>query len=64
MIMAKKLEITLVRGLAGKNKKQIATVKSLGLRRPRQVVVHEDTPMIRGMVLKVQHLVRVRELED
>ncbi len=62
--MAKKLEITLVRGLAGKNKKQIATVRSLGLRKPGQVVIHEDNPMIRGMILKVQYMVRVRELED
>ncbi len=62
--MAKKLEITLVRGLAGKNKDQIVTVKRLGLRKPRQVVVHEDTPMIRGMIHKVQHLIQVRELED
>ncbi len=62
--MAKKLEITLVRGLAGKNKRQVATAKSLGLKKPGQVRVHEDTPMIRGMILKVQHLVKVRELED
>jgi len=62
--MAKKLEITLIRGLAGKNKKQIATVKCLGLKKPRQVAIHEDTPMIRGMIRKVQHLVQVRELED
>ncbi len=62
--MAKKLEITLIRGLAGKNKNQIVTVKCLGLKKPWQVVVHEDTPVIRGMIHKVQHLVQVRELED
>ena len=62
--MAKRLEITLVRGLAGKNKDQIVTVKRLGLRKPRQVVVPEDTPVIRGMIHKVQHLIQVRELED
>ncbi len=61
--MAKRLEITLRRGLAGKNRRHIATVKALGLRRPRQVVMHEDSPMIRGMVRKVGHLLSVRELD-
>lgn len=59
-----RLEITLARGLAGKSEIHKATAKSLGLRRPRQVRIHRDTPMIRGMVSKIQHLVKVREMED
>jgi large subunit ribosomal protein L30 len=39
--------------------KQRATVRGLGLRRMHQVVEREDTPMVRGMVKKVPHLVEI-----
>ncbi len=60
---AKRLRITLVKSPIGYSKRQKATVRSLGLRRLHQTVEHEDTPMIRGMVAKVAHLVRVEEVE-
>lgn len=37
------------------------TVRGLGFRRLHQVVEHQDTPAIRGMILKVRHLVEVVE---
>ena len=37
------------------------TVRGLGLRSLHQVVEHQDTPAIRGMILKVRHLVEVVE---
>lgn len=40
---------------------QKATVKALGFRKLNQVVVHEATPQILGMVKKVQHLLEVVE---
>ena len=40
------------------------TVRGLGLRRLHQVVEHGDTPMIRGMVNKVSHLVRIEEVTE
>ncbi len=40
---------------------QRATVRGLGLRRMQQVVERQDTPMIRGMINKVPHLVAVVE---
>jgi large subunit ribosomal protein L30 len=40
---------------------QRATVRGLGLRRMHQVVEREDTPMVRGMIKKVPHLVAVVE---
>ncbi len=40
---------------------QRATVRGLGLRRMYQVVEREDTPMVRGMINKVPHLVEVVE---
>lgn len=44
----------------GKNKK---IVKSLGLRKINQTVVHKDTPSIRGMVEKVSQYIEVEEIE-
>ncbi|MRH44852.1 50S ribosomal protein L30 [Aquibacillus halophilus] len=60
--MAKQLEITLTRSVIGRSEIQKATVKTLGLRKIRQTVVREDTPVVRGMVNKVSHLVTVKEV--
>jgi large subunit ribosomal protein L30 len=38
-----------------------ATIRGLGFRRMQQVVERDDTPSIRGMLLKVRHLVVVEE---
>ncbi|WP_374720868.1 50S ribosomal protein L30 [Peribacillus tepidiphilus] len=59
--MAKKLEITLTRSLIGRPEDQRITVKTLGLRKLHQTVVHDDNPAIRGMINKVSHLVTVKE---
>jgi large subunit ribosomal protein L30 len=40
---------------------QKATIKALGFRKLNQVVEHESTPQILGMVRKVQHLIQVVE---
>jgi large subunit ribosomal protein L30 len=45
----------------GSNKQQLATLRSLGLRRIGQSVEVSDTPQIRGMIAKVSHLVEVQE---
>jgi len=55
------LRITLVRSPIGYNKKQKGTVRALGLRRLNQTVEQPDTPEIRGMITKIQHLVQVEE---
>jgi large subunit ribosomal protein L30 len=57
----KTLRITLVKSPIGYDKRQKGTLRALGLRRMHQTVEHEDTPVIRGMVAKVRHLVRVEE---
>jgi large subunit ribosomal protein L30 len=57
-----KLKITLKKSTIGCKDDQIATVKALGLKKIRDVVEHEDTPQIRGMVNKVSHLVDVKEV--
>ncbi|HAA37479.1 MAG TPA: 50S ribosomal protein L30 [Firmicutes bacterium] len=60
--MAKQLRITLVRSVIGRPEPQRRTVEALGLKKINQVVEHEDTPQIRGMINKVSHLVQVEEL--
>ncbi len=57
--MAGKLEIQQIRSVAGTSAHQRRVIKSLGLRRREQTVVHDDTPTIRGMIDKVFHLVKV-----
>jgi large subunit ribosomal protein L30 len=61
--MAKKLVITYRKSAIGYNKTQKGTIRALGLRRLNQTVEHEDTPIVRGMVDKVRHLVDVEEVE-
>lgn len=39
-------------------------MKALGLRRPHDTVEHQDTPQIRGMLAKVNHLVSIEESEE
>jgi large subunit ribosomal protein L30 len=55
------LQITLVRSPIGYSQRQKLTVRALGLRRLNQTVEQEDTPVIRGMIAKVNHLVEVEE---
>ncbi|PAE01887.1 50S ribosomal protein L30, partial [Bacillus paralicheniformis] len=56
-----KLEITLKRSVIGRPEDQRITVRTLGLKKTNQTVVHEDNAAIRGMVNKVSHLVSVKE---
>ncbi|RPJ51560.1 MAG: 50S ribosomal protein L30 [Chloroflexi bacterium] len=58
----KKLRITYVKSSIGYSERHKATIRTLGLRRLNQSVVHEDTPTVRGMLAKVNHLVRVEEV--
>ena len=57
-----KLKITLKRGLAGEKKVHRKVAHALGLRRPRQTVVRNDSPQIRGMVYAVRHLLTVEKV--
>lgn len=59
-----KLKITLTRSLIGRNEKQRATVKALGLNKTQSSVVQEDTPVIRGMIKKVDFLLKVEEIAE
>jgi len=58
----KTLKVTLTKSPIGYSSRQKGTVRALGLRRMGQTVKHGDTPVIRGMIQKVSHLVKVEEL--
>ncbi len=57
--MAGLLRVTQVRSGIGRPPKQRKTLLGLGLTRMHKTVELEDTPCIRGMILKIQHLVKV-----
>jgi large subunit ribosomal protein L30 len=57
----KTIRITLTKSPIGYHQKQKDTVRALGLRRMNQTVEQVDTPVIRGMIEKVIHLVQVEE---
>ena len=60
--MAKKLEITLIKSLIGRNPKQRANIQALGLKKIRQIVIHNDTPQIRGMIHLTDFMLTVKEV--
>lgn len=61
--MAKKLVIKQVKSGIGKLPKQRATLRALGLRRISAERIHDDTPVVRGMIDKVKHLVTVKVMD-
>ena len=60
--MARKLRIRQVKSASGHTGDQRRTVRALGIRGLHQIVEHNDTPQIRGMVFKIRHLLRVEEV--
>jgi large subunit ribosomal protein L30 len=55
------VKITQLRSRNGSDKRQIDTLRSLGLHKIGQTVEKSDTPQLRGMIYKVRHLVEVAE---
>ncbi|MGH2571257.1 MAG: 50S ribosomal protein L30 [bacterium] len=60
----RRLRITQVRSAIRRQQNQKDTIRSLGIRRLQHTVEQDDTPVIRGMIATVQHLVRVEEVDD
>ena len=56
-----KIKVTKVRSAINRTKNQKRTLEALGLKKMNQVVEHENTPNILGMINKVSHLVSVEE---
>lgn len=57
------LHIKLVKSPIGNTPRNRATIAALGLRKINQVVEHNDSPMIRGMIHHVKHVLEVTEVE-
>ena len=55
------VRITLERSGIGYSIRQKRTLRALGLKRINQIVEHVDGPVLRGMIAKVSHLVKVEE---
>ena len=55
------MKITQYKSRNGSDKRQLDTLRSLGLRRIGHVVEIEDTPQARGMIHRVRHLARIVE---
>lgn len=60
--MSKKIEITQFKSAIGYNKKTKATIEALGIKKLNSPVIVNNDPAHLGMVNKVKHLVRVKEL--
>lgn len=58
-----KLRVTYSKSAIGYTVRQKATIKALGFTRLYQTIEHDDTPAIRGMIHKVNHLLTVEEAD-
>jgi large subunit ribosomal protein L30 len=56
-----RLKVTQRKSRNGADKRQLATLRSLGLRKIGHTVEVNDTPQARGMIHKVRHLVEVSD---
>ena len=64
MASGRNLKVTLRRSPIGHWRKHRVIIRSLGLRRLHQTVVHPDRPEVRGMIQKVSFLLHVEEAEQ
>ncbi|MFC1505278.1 50S ribosomal protein L30 [Thermodesulfobacteriota bacterium] len=62
--MAATLNITLVKSMIGRPENQRKVLRGMGLTKLNKTVQLKDTPSIRGMINKVQHLVKAEENSD
>lgn len=61
--MIKKVKIIQIRSRIGAKKKQIACLNGLGLRKINSFSVLQNSPEVRGMLKKVNHLVRIEKVD-
>ncbi|MBW2019441.1 MAG: 50S ribosomal protein L30 [Deltaproteobacteria bacterium] len=59
--MPKTLRITLRKSIIGRPEKHRRVLQGLGLRKLNRTIVLKDTPVVRGMIRKVSHLLEVEE---
>ncbi len=59
----KKLKVTLVRSTIDRIEAHKRIVRALGLRKLNSSRIHDDNPVIRGMINKISYLLKVEELQ-
>ncbi len=59
-----KLKITQTGSTIKRKEDQKRTIKALGLGKINRTRIHDDNPVIRGMINRVAHLVKVEEIQD
>ena len=57
--MAEQIKVTLIRSSIGSRRNQRENLKGLGLRKVNSSSILENTPSVRGMIRRVQHLVQI-----
>ena len=62
--MADKVKVTLLKSSIGNRKNQKEILKGLRLKKINGSRILENTPSVRGMIQKVQHLVRIETIEN
>lgn len=62
--MAKKLRVKQIRSYISAKPNQKATLRALGLRKINAERVHDDTPVIRGMLQVVKHMIEISEIKE
>ena len=62
--MTDKIKVTLLKSSIGNRKNQKENLKGLGLKKINSSRILENTPSVRGMIQKVQHLVRIETIEN
>ncbi len=60
----KRLRIEQIRSAIDRSYKQKRTLKALGIRKMHQIVIHDNTSTIRGMINKITHLLNVEEIDE
>jgi len=63
-VSKKILRITQVHSTIDRTEVQYRTIKALGIRKLYHTVEKTDTPQIRGMIKKVEHLLKVEEIQE
>ena len=61
--MVQKIKVTQIRSIIGAQKNQIDSLRGLGLRKINSNSVLKNTPETRGMIRKVNHLVRIESVD-
>lgn len=59
-----KINVTLIKSPIGRLENQLRNLEALGLKKVGQSRLHDDNAVIRGMIKKCEHMVRVEEINE